>query len=169
MSMRCPACAGTLGPVDTQGHYGARMTVDSCTQCRGFWLKAIEPVGLGYDAVLALEGDADFADVSTRKRDDFRACPKCGTALEEIIGGALPEGLHVDSCRTCRGMWFDRGELLVYKSALEQRRRTHRAEELRNSRAREQAARAQARFGGRAAQPHSMVVWTAAEGLANLL
>ena len=128
--MSCPACDGDLVPVQTENHYGTRLVVDACAQCRGYWLKAIEPVGIGFEAVKALEGDADLAAIATEPRSDFRGCPTCGTALEEISGGLVPEGLHIDTCNTCRGMWFDRGELLVYKSALEAKRQTMRDEEL---------------------------------------
>ncbi len=123
MSMNCPACSGDLQPVDTEGHYGTRLVVDSCAQCRGFWLERIEPVSIGHQAVTDLEGDADLGAISTQRRSDFRKCPKCQTGLAEFTGAGMPEGLHVDTCTTCDGMWFDRGELLVYKSGLEQKRK----------------------------------------------
>ena len=123
MSMNCPACSGDLTPVETQTHYGTRMVVDSCAQCRGFWLEGVESVGIGHSAVTELEGDADLGAISTERRSDFRKCPKCGTGLAEFTGAGMPEGLHVDTCTMCNGMWFDRGELLVYKSSLEQRRK----------------------------------------------
>lgn len=127
--MQCPACSGDLVSVNTQNHYGTRLVVETCTACGGFWLEAIEPVGIGFEAVKALDGDAPLEDIATEPRDDFRACPQCNTALREITGGTVPEGLHIDRCDTCHGMWFDRGELLVYKSALEAKRNTMRKEE----------------------------------------
>jgi heat shock protein HtpX len=36
-------------------------------------------------------------------------CPACHTDLREL---PTPEGVTIDFCSTCRGSWFDRGELL---------------------------------------------------------
>jgi heat shock protein HtpX len=36
-------------------------------------------------------------------------CPACRTELREL---PTPEGVTIDFCSTCRGSWFDRGELL---------------------------------------------------------
>ena len=36
-------------------------------------------------------------------------CPACHTDLREL---PTPEGVTIDFCGTCRGSWFDRGELL---------------------------------------------------------
>lgn len=36
-------------------------------------------------------------------------CPACRTALREL---PTPEGVTIDFCGSCRGSWFDRGELL---------------------------------------------------------
>lgn len=164
MPLICPACEGELAPVDTAGHYGTRMVVTSCRQCLGFWLEAIEVVGIGHDAVTELEGDADLGRVCTTPRSDFRACPKCRTALAEVTGGLAPEGLQVDTCPSCNGMWFDRGELLVYKSALEQRRKTQNTTDLseRHKRTRGAARQHNSRYGGTA-------IRSAADALALLL
>jgi uncharacterized protein len=34
-------------------------------------------------------------------------CPRDGTELVELERA----GVHIDACRTCRGVWLDRGEL----------------------------------------------------------
>jgi uncharacterized protein len=34
-------------------------------------------------------------------------CPRDGTELVEVVRS----GVRVDACRTCRGVWLDRGEL----------------------------------------------------------
>lgn len=35
-------------------------------------------------------------------------CPKC---QNELRGMTLPEGVHVDFCRGCKGVWFDANEV----------------------------------------------------------
>jgi uncharacterized protein len=34
-------------------------------------------------------------------------CPSCGSDLVELERS----GVHIDACRSCRGVWLDRGEL----------------------------------------------------------
>ena len=81
------------------------MVVERCANCLGFWLESMNVVGVGHQATLALEGDADFAEIETTPRSDFRGCPQCHVGLEEISGSNVPEGLHVDRCPKCRGMF----------------------------------------------------------------
>ncbi len=42
-----------------------------------------------------------------RKEASFMRCPKCGENLEEI----LFQGIMVDRCTGCQGVWLDPGEL----------------------------------------------------------
>lgn len=39
-------------------------------------------------------------------------CPKCGTDTLDPFGHI--EGVHVDFCGRCKGIWFDEGELAFY-------------------------------------------------------
>ena len=39
-------------------------------------------------------------------------CPKCGTDTLNDFG--MIEGVHVDFCGSCKGIWFDEGELAFY-------------------------------------------------------
>lgn len=38
---------------------------------------------------------------------DVTACPRCGGPMEELA----IEGVSLQRCRSCRGLWFDAGEL----------------------------------------------------------
>ena len=49
------------------------------------------------------------------KREHTRNCPNCKSAMaKEIIMNVI-----VDKCPTCRGAWFDGGELDLLKEAIE--------------------------------------------------
>jgi Zn-finger nucleic acid-binding protein len=39
-------------------------------------------------------------------------CPKCGKDTLEPFGSV--EGVHIDFCKGCKGIWFDEGELAFY-------------------------------------------------------
>ena len=43
----------------------------------------------------------------------YHHCPKCGTKLEE----AVMEGVTVDICPGCHGIWLDEGELEKFTAA----------------------------------------------------
>ena len=123
MAKTCPVCGGELSPVETRSHYGVRMTILTCTETHGYWLKRLASVSVGQAAAAELEAAAPAGELQTQPREESRTCPTCDTAMEEITGDAIPEGLRVDTCPVCRGLWFDRGELLVFKNALEERRK----------------------------------------------
>lgn len=53
----------------------------------------------GPDALPAL-GDSSPAAPSSKP------CPQCRTEM----GGISVRGVRLDQCRSCRGVWFDRGE-----------------------------------------------------------
>ena len=47
------------------------------------------------------------------EQENQRACPKCGreTVLENRTIGDDDRKVEVDLCRSCRGVWLDRGEV----------------------------------------------------------
>jgi len=100
MTLRCPHDATPLEVVPAEGHSGHR-----CGRCEGLWLGAGELASLAhardfdldaFHAKLAagLQGDADFP------------CP-LGHALARVEYRTL----ELEWCATCRGIWFDAGEL----------------------------------------------------------
>ena len=61
---------------------------------------------------------------------------KCPTCPEVTLVMADRQGIEIDYCPQCRGVWLDRGELdkLIEKSVLSQNRQVDRADESRDSR-----------------------------------
>lgn len=57
--------------------------------------------------------------MSERKPDRELYCPKCQGPLDERTLAAT--GVRVDSCPSCRGMWFERDELAAHSAAVEGR------------------------------------------------
>ncbi len=54
------------------------------------------------------KADAMAAEEKKRLKElHFMHCPKCGTGLDEEV----LEGIRVDICPACRGVWLDDGEL----------------------------------------------------------
>ncbi len=100
----CPGCRSPLKPQKV-----GKVEVDQCPACAGLWLdrhelKALakmrslpgwllEPVSIVPDRPLVPEGE--------------RRCPRC----EALLQVADNKGVRIDLCRSCEGVYFDRGEL----------------------------------------------------------
>lgn len=122
----CPVCLGaTLEKtrVDAAG----TLVLDHCRRCGGVWfeegevvrLRATDPVSLWSRIAPAEELVSPrchdcLAHVDRRVgtcpacgREQRLACPHCRESLRPVAH----EGLRVDACEACRGIWFDHHEL----------------------------------------------------------
>jgi Zn-finger nucleic acid-binding protein len=104
------------------GHYGAKLLLYQCPTCRGLWLDQDVVFAVSRDSALEAETEVALDEISIQRREAALYCPRCEVFLTEHSGGGLPPGLHIDYCTTCQGFWFDKGELMLYKSYLEKKR-----------------------------------------------
>ena len=72
-------------------------------------------------------------DLKEQTLEEKMKCPACP---EVTLVMADRQGVEIDYCPQCRGVWLDRGELdkLIEKSVLSQNRQVDRADESRDSR-----------------------------------
>lgn len=135
--IRCPKCRGPMGQREAKGHYGAALFIFQCPECLGLWVDGETVTALSHDSALQAEADVDFSEISTEPSEIEVLCPRCEVHLMEQTGGGLPTGLHIDYCKGCNGFWFDKGELMIYKSHIENKRKKFkkREEEKRKRRA----------------------------------
>ena len=122
----CPVCLGVNMEKVLVGRVGA-VEVDHCKRCGGVWLEYGEVRGLRAQPAPAL-----WNAVARRKsealppchschapfRRDLDACPSCGwknvldcPACDRPMKRETRDGLHLDVCRRCKGIWFDHHEL----------------------------------------------------------
>lgn len=92
--MRCPKCESEL----EAARLPMNVTVDYCARCRGAF----------YDAQEIAVPLADGAAIE-RTCD----CPKCGTAM--LTADYFDGRLTLERCESCRGIWFDYGEVVRLK------------------------------------------------------
>lgn len=105
----CPRCLDPLA-----AHVHGEVTVDACARCGGLWLDKGETDRLLAAGPLPQQlanPPATRSDTQYRGSGQ-RECPACETlmALKSI------DGIQVDHCRQCGGVFFDRGELSKIKS-----------------------------------------------------
>lgn len=106
--MECPKCQAHLKKVPTkQG-----VIVDYCPSCQGVWLDEGE-------IFMFSKKPKWMAEVLGKgllnAHPSQRRCPRCNTN-NMLEGGFFEDKLQIDQCQTCKGLWFDDGEM---KKALE--------------------------------------------------
>ena len=111
----CPACGHNLKPTPLLS-----VQVDQCPNCKGVWLDRDE-LRLAKDQA---DPDLGWMDFEIWKHPDLFEvgprhlnCPKCQTDLLALRYGETK--VQVDYCRTCQGIWLDRGEFKRIIDALE--------------------------------------------------
>ena len=143
--LACPVCLGaTMQKTSVTGPAGD-LVLDSCGRCGGIWFE------LGEVQRLRRHPPEAFWQSVARRTEPFRAqchachafmdrsldrCPACAAsnridcpACAEPLTVEVHEGLRLDLCRRCRGVWFDHAELhALWRLSLTASRRQHRGE-----------------------------------------
>lgn len=106
--MHCIRCKGEMSKKGLRG-----VLVDYCKICDAFWLDAgeLEALEKGMAKTKA-ELHQEVRNEVMRERQQavvvFGSCPKC---QESQIQERRMDGVTVDYCRKCQGLYFDHGEL----------------------------------------------------------
>ena len=106
----CPACGSELHPMHLP-----RIDVDECRECGGMWCTWASTETLLQ--LPQLPGSVLDPPAQHPDRPAFpggkRACPRCDVAL----GLQQVQGIELDCCPQCKGVYFDRGEFRrLYRS-----------------------------------------------------
>jgi len=104
-SMLCPRCGKPL-TLEKRLHGG----LWRCARCSGVAANL---------AVLRRHLEEEVARDFWRKATQVsvpsaRRCPSCSKPLREFVAQHEKQSLHLDLCRPCQLMWFDRGELETF-------------------------------------------------------
>lgn len=104
MTMKCPKCHNKMKASEFRGAPSA-----TCSRCSGTWISGEslhDLLEIENDYPVLLERfealfDLDFDEGS-------RACPACVERKLKLID---IDGTEIDFCPTCKGLFFDKGEL----------------------------------------------------------
>lgn len=122
----CPTCLGVkmdkLKPVRSH-----ELVLDCCRRCGGVWFDAGEVRALrearpkGLDGAVELRETAHMMTCHSCHASMDRngeSCPSCGwknridcPVCQKEMERIEKDGLTLDACRSCRGVWFDNHEL----------------------------------------------------------
>jgi Zn-finger nucleic acid-binding protein len=101
----CPKCKTSLSPTRVAGG-----SIWKCEVCSGVAANmAVLRKYLKVDAVKKLWLEAVKASTPSDKK-----CPCCVNMLKEFIVSKDNQRLHIDLCKACQLMWFDRNELEAF-------------------------------------------------------
>lgn len=103
--MNCPKCKAELESLKIKG-----LTIQYCKTCKAMWIKfpTLKKIGEMLDLKSDILNPADMEAVKVK--EEARSCPDCGKAMEKVYFN----GIIVDKCSDCSGIWFDNGELSKY-------------------------------------------------------
>jgi len=87
--------------------FGPNIIIDICPQCYGIWLDKGELNKLLKDRNLS---NYLTKHIGTKSRSPM-ICPRCAMTMDF----EMAEGIEVDVCMTCGGIWLDAGELDLLK------------------------------------------------------
>jgi len=119
-ALMCPRCDSCLccKPADGSDLDLDDARVDHCEDCGGIWLDEDALSALMTLSASWLEAWQAHLSAASRSRAIAHAhhilCPLCHVTLEERLFGEGAD-VYVERCTSCRGMWLDRGELVVVK------------------------------------------------------
>ena len=102
MNRECPRCFPVLNPeVIRKGIW--KVEIDKCTSCSGIYLDKGE--------LMTLTGNRPLHHLTTRHlgvdSDSELLCPSCGSLMDDEYA----EGIEIDVCLQCNGVWLDKNEL----------------------------------------------------------
>lgn len=106
--MECPKCQTSLNPKRV-----ADGSLWKCEICSGVAVNlAVLRKHLKNETVKKL-----WLEAITASTPSNRKCPCCVKMLKEFTVSRDDRQIHLDLCRTCQLMWFDRDELVAFPKA----------------------------------------------------
>jgi PAT family beta-lactamase induction signal transducer AmpG len=104
-AMRCPKCRSDMEQILIDG-----TEIDRCSSCHGLWFDDGELEKLRTrEAAAAL----DIGDIRTGKKQnkiEHYRCPRCAGSMNRLVDADQPH-IWFEQCDSCRGSFFDAGEL----------------------------------------------------------
>ena len=104
-AMRCPKCRADMVQIAIDG-----VEVDRCSTCHGLWFDEGELSQMRSKEAAAVLDTGDVATGKQQNKIEHYRCPRCAGPMNRLVD---PQQTHIwfEQCGTCRGSFFDAGEL----------------------------------------------------------
>ena len=107
MERQCPKCFSSLKSEVLQRSIW-KVQIDKCLNCKGLYLDKGE--------LMTLTGNRPLHDLTTKylgiDSGSELICPSCGSLMDD----EHVEGIEIDVCLQCNGVWLDKDELELLKN-----------------------------------------------------
>ena len=119
--MNCPACRNEMDQLKFR-----ETEIEQCTRCRGIWLdhEEIDQIFSMANLPGRLVNQEMYRDPPDLIPEGERHCPRC-TELFKVI---QVDGITLDACSSCKGVFCDIGELKELALAAEMRYQREQAQ-----------------------------------------
>lgn len=100
--MNCPKCGEEFGLYKRDG-----LEVCYCKNCKAMWIpfSILQKIAGMLDLKTSIINPAEMEPL--RIKEEFRVCPSCNKNMQKVFFN----GIIVDTCQDCNGIFFDNGEL----------------------------------------------------------
>ncbi len=121
-AMICPNEKTEMRPVQIESHYGQTIMLEQCGGCGGIWFDESELFRARQGEARRIEQlDVAMLRAPSEIRDAELRCPRDGAALFRFTDRHFPEGIILERCPSCHGIWLNRGDFTRYQDARQQR------------------------------------------------
>lgn len=105
--MNCPKCNIELGVYNRNG-----LNIRYCKTCKSMWISfpTLQKISEMLDLKQPILNPVELQGLKIK--EELRTCPSCEKTMEKVFFN----GIIVDKCVACNGVWFDNGELSKYFS-----------------------------------------------------
>lgn len=105
--MNCTKCNVELGVYNRNG-----LNIRYCKNCKSMWISfpTLKKIGEMLDLKMPILNPVEMDPLKIK--EELRVCPSCSKTMHKVFFN----GIIVDKCVDCNGVWFDNGELSKYFS-----------------------------------------------------
>ncbi len=116
--MFCPNDMAEMHQVKIESHYGIPIFLDQCNKCGGIWFDRAELYRAKYGEADKVELlDSQILVTPSVIKNSNLICPRDRHKLIRFTDKYFPQGIIIERCPVCEGVWLNRGEFTKYQKA----------------------------------------------------
>lgn len=117
-AVMCPGDGGEMRQVRILSHYGQPIFLDQCVKCGGIWFDESELFRSKRGEAERIESlDEETLRRPSEVKTPFLVCPRDGAPLYQFHDRYFPQGIILERCPTCNGIWLNRGAFTEFQMA----------------------------------------------------
>jgi len=114
----CPGDDQAMQSVTIESHYARPIVLEQCVECGGIWFDESELFRAKQGEAAKLEGlKGQSLRSTTYVEKPVLHCPRDGSRLYRFEDRYFPDGIILERCRECGGIWLNRGDFGRFQSA----------------------------------------------------